>query len=222
MSTLFRLIHEGKVLDLDLTQFQAALPGNMQLDRRSDGTYVEVTGLGAEAPAAQYFVDRELDRVFFLTHVKLKAEMCRREVSVDSTARYAIHGVLPPGTARARWTYELAIQLRLWAIAQVTEDPIGKLLLLYQILELDRPPATSTRYSNSSLAPDPRRECKLLRDLVTHAGNVSNCELKLYCDYLGIPHLMLDRTDEQLVQLIASKVCLVEEQAKLALAPSAA
>jgi hypothetical protein len=108
--------------------------------------------------------------------------------------------------------------LRLWAIAADTTDVSVKVLLLFQIIEIAYPDGSAyPEYRDPSTAPHPLSECKLLRDLVVHSGAVSSTQLKLYCSYLGLPALMHDITDTHYSTIIASKLPLMESEAKKAI-----
>ncbi len=213
--TRFRLIHKGEKLDVDLRSLRSILPESMTVDTLDDGTYIAITTPQEEDKTAQYLIDRELDRLFFLTCVRLNAQMLTKSVTADLRLSWAIHGAIPAGTGPQKWNYILPIQLRLWALAAAAEDPMTKIMLLFQIIELSFPESSDyPEYKDASLPPNPRTECKLVRHLVAHAGEPDKPQLKLYCDYLGIPYLMLDRTDSAHSELIYGKVSLVESVAK--------
>lgn len=197
---------------MELPAFQSMLPSSMTIVPRDSAYYIEVETQREEDGRAQFHVARELDRLFFLTCVRVKAEMCRRTVSTELNLAWNILGPIPPGTEPQEWSYELGLQLRLWSLACETTDPLAKVVLLYQIIELAHP--KFLRYSDEKQPPDPLTECKLLRHLIVHAGDVDDPALRAYCKYLNIPPLMLDRTDNAYVDLISAKCKFVEEQAR--------
>jgi hypothetical protein len=63
-------------------------------------------------------------------------------------------------------------------------------------------------------APEPLTECRFIRHLVAHSGDVTLPQLKKYCIYLGFPEVMLDITDSHYYDVIGSKVTLMEVEAK--------
>lgn len=211
-TTTFQLARKPDSLDIDLQAFQSVLPSTMLVALREGATYIDVETPKEEDECAQFLVDRELDRVFFLTSVRVKAEMCRRTVSSEQRFAWPIHAAIPTGTTVQTWSYELGLQLRLWSLACETEDPLAKIVLFYQVIELSCPPPD--QYNDPSRPPKPLTECKLLRNLIVHAGNVTFQETKNYCEYLGMPELMCDRTDRLYVELLAAKQRFVESQAK--------
>lgn len=211
-TTSFRLLPARDPLDIDLKAFQSMLPSIMSVVPREGATYIDVETSKDEDECAQFLVDRELDRVFFLTSVRVKSEMCRRTVSSEQRFAWSIHAPIPPGTTVQTWNYELGLQLRLWSLACETDDPLTKIVLFYQIIELSCPPRD--QYEDPSRPPKPLTECKLLRNLIVHAGNVTFPETKNYCEYLGMPELMCDRTDRSYVELLAAKQGFVESQAQ--------
>ncbi|SBT10549.1 hypothetical protein PROAA_540011 [Candidatus Propionivibrio aalborgensis] len=220
MSTLFKLIVlYGTSLDIDVALFQQALPKDMHVATQEDGTYITVASVNEEDGTAQYRVDRELDRLYFLTNCRIRAEMCRRTVTASFTARYSICYALPKTIEPLAWSYELALQLRLWAIAVPRDDPFVKILLLFQIIELSYPSKNDyPLYVDHTTPPHPRTECKLLRHLVAHSGDVGSTDLKNYCSYLALPALMLDRTDPHYVAVLTNKASFVELEARKVLA----
>ena len=180
--------------------------------------YVQVASMKEEDPEAQSFLERELDRIFFYTCVRFHAEMCKRTVTADCKMRYSAQGYMPSSIRKQGWTYELALQLRLWRIASNTDDELLKILLYFQIVELSYPERRDyPKYSDSSQIPHPRTECKFVRHLVVHAGKVTGVELKNYCAYLGISNHMFDRRDVRHIEIMLSKTPLLEHEARNAL-----
>ena len=184
----------------------------MAVRSEEDGVYVDVESEAAEDCRSQYLLERELDRVFFLTFVRITAVMITRVVGASVTCRYVIQNQLPQEIQPLYWTYERAIQFRLWASAMEIQDPLIRILLLYQIIELEQPNFPS--YTDASVQPHPLTECKMLRHLVAHAGVVERPELRRYCEHLGLPPLMLDRTDQSYVEIVSRKLSLLEEEAR--------
>ncbi|MDR1994898.1 hypothetical protein [Azonexus sp.] len=215
MPTFFKLLDvSGKFLDVGLKAFQQSLPQEMHIESRDDGTYLSVDSTDSEDETAQFRINRELDRLYFLTGVQVRAEMCKRTVSATLTDRWSIFGSLPPNIKPLAWSYPLALQLRLWATAGQLEDPLIRILLLFQIIELYYGKDDYPAYDDLKAPPEPRTECKLLRNLIAHSGDVHDRRLQKYCSYLDLPPLMLDRTDPCYVALLSSKAPFVEREAK--------
>lgn len=214
--TTFKLLPEKLPLDVDLGLLQQSLPASMSVDERSDGTYISVETSLPEDVEAQALVDRELDRLFFLTYVRVRAEMCKRTVTCDLTCSYRIHGRLDPAIQAQIWIDHLALQLRLWALAASTVDPASKLLLLFQVIELAFPDsgdqAEYPKYVSAALPPHPRTEAKLLRHLVAHAG-VPRQEVATYLQYLGLNPILSNHSDPAWRAAISGKVALVQKEA---------
>lgn len=217
MITEFKLIFEGKP-DINIGRFQKSLPSNFQVVEEDDGIYLKVESALAEDQRCQYIVDREIDRHFYLTSVKIRAEMICKTVLSSLTVRYRIHGSLPDNISPQNWNYELAIQLRLWSIASDSTETTTKLILLFQIIELAYPDRSNyPKYTDFAKAPHPLTECKFIRHLVVHSGDVYSEQLKLYCAYIELPEIMLDITDSLYYKIIASKLPLMEAEAKKAI-----
>lgn len=218
MATQFKLLFEGEP-DLKIDMFQQSLPTCFQVEERDDGIYVTIESAVAEDKICQYLIDRELDRIFFITSVKIRAEMVRAVTFATHTFCWGSHGSLPDNIRPQTWNYKLPIQLRLWSIAtsiaKDSDEVVLKLILLFQIIELEYPEKKYYQeYKDATKAPDPLTECKLIRHLVAHSGNVCGKELKKYCAYIGLPEVMLDITDPQYKGIIAAKVRLMETEAK--------
>lgn len=215
MKHKLKLIFESRKPDLDKDLFQRSLPANFKLKEENDGIYIYVESSVTDDESLKYLVNRELDRHFFLTCVKIKAEIVKSQISATFEHSWRIHGSLPKNVRPQHWNYELALQLRLWALASDSRDMMTKVILLYQIIEITYPESSHyPNYTDSSIAPHPLTECKFVRHLVAHAGNVHYFGLKQYCDYLGLPALMLDPTDISYTNVIKNKLNLLETQAK--------
>jgi hypothetical protein len=217
MKTVFKLVFERNP-DIEIRKFQSSLPPIFFIREETDGIYIEIESDSEEDNRCQRLIDRELDRHFFLTCVKIRAEMIRKIVSLSLDVRFRIHGSLPDDIHPQEWKYELPIQLRLWSVAVDHNDILTKLLLLFQIIELSYPDTSNPQfypvYDNSTSPPAPRSECKFIRHLIAHAGDVKTKQLEHYCAYLNLPTVMLDRTDEGYYEIIASKLPLMEQEAK--------
>jgi len=216
MATKFKLLFEGKP-DLEIDRFQRSLPPEFRVWKRDDGIYVTIELAVAEDQRCQYLIDRELDRHFFLTCVKIQAEMVRTKVTSSFTAKYRIHGSLHDDIHPQNWNYELPIQFRLRSIAADNTEIQTKLILLFQIIEIAYPLRIGRHYpeySDATKAPHPLTECKFIRDLVAHSGNVTGNQLKLYCKHIGWPEKMMDITNRNHYRIMASKVPLMEREAK--------
>lgn len=221
MNTKFKLIFEGNEPDIEIPKFERSLPANFEVTKEGDGIYITIKSERVEDVRCQYLVNRELDRHFFLTSIKIRAERIRSRVAASLTIKYRIHGSLPENITPQRWNYELPIQLKLWSITVDSDNIPLKLILLFQIIELSYPDQNEyPEYTDSLIAPDPLTECKFLRHLVAHSGEVKGTQLKRYCKYLNIPELMLDLTDPGYISILKRKLNLIETQAKNAILKS--
>lgn len=214
MKHKLKLIFESREPDLDKDAFQRSLPANFELKEENGGIYIYVELNVTDDEELKYHVNRELDRHFFLTCVKISAEIVKSPLTVTLDSSYRVHGSLPKNIRPQCWNYELPIQLRLWALAADARNMMVKVILLFQIIELAFPDKSYPKYNESSIVPDPLTECKFVRNLVAHAGDVSSKELERYCNYLGLPALMLDPTDISYMKVIKDKLNLLEKQAK--------
>lgn len=219
MPTVFKLVPDHLLLDLDKLLLQKSLDPSMKVQDRNDGTYVVIGQDGdKESENAQRRLNRELDRIFFLTSVRLTAELASGSVSCTLSLCWNVHGRLPETVEPQCWTPELTLQLRLWRIAAGETDPAFKILLLFQIVELSYP-CTSDKdhyptYNDTSYPPHPRTEAKLLRNLVAHAGKRTREETAKYLKYLGLPSVLSDRTDPAFLRAVSAKLPHIEGVAR--------
>lgn len=217
MPTRYRLVPDGQDVDVVLPQFRNTLPSSIILEEVGREVYASVDSTGTEDSSTQVLIDRELDRLFFLTCVRLRAEMCRKTVSASLKIRYRIHGSLPTGIRPQIWSDQVTLQLKLWAIAADAQDIYLKALLFYQIIELSYPDTRDATayppYDNSSRVPHPRTESKLLRHLVAHAG-CAKVETSAYLEFLGLPPVLSNLIHPEWAGKIAARVAIVERQAR--------
>jgi hypothetical protein len=187
-----------------------------------DGVHIVVETLVEEDESAHQLVQRELDRIFFLTCVRARAEMCRRRVYADFTVSYRIHGELPAGLEPQDWGGEdwgstIALQLRLWSVAVDIADPPTQLLIFFQIIELAYPDTNDSVpypiYVDATRPPHPRTEAKLLRHLVSHAGQAAKGQTQKYLQFLGLEPVMANRSDPAWLHAIVAKVKHVRQEA---------
>ena len=94
MPTYFHIKQDWRksFIDLDVDIFRSSLTEEITLESREDGLYAKVASVEPEDPLTQLLIDRELDRIFFLTCVRLRAEMCRRFPTDSFTSSFRVHG----------------------------------------------------------------------------------------------------------------------------------
>ena len=216
MPIRYRLVPANQRVDVDLAIFQAALPPSIVLKEESGDVYAIVDSTGAEDSSAQLMIDRELDRLFFMTCVRLRADMCRRIVTSTLKGSWRVHGSLPAGVLPQIWTDQITLQLRLWALASDLEEVSLKVLLLYQIIELSYPCPRNKdaypTYKNSHSKPHPRTEAKLLRNVVAHAGKPYS-ETEVYLRFLGLPPMLSNLVNPQWIEKITERVAVIQQEA---------
>jgi len=217
MNTRFKLLFEGEP-DIDLVRFKQSLPSNFEVSKEHNEIFVSLPSKTPEDTKCQYIIDRELDRHFFLTCVKIKATMIKKRVTANFEISCRIHGKLSEQVEPQKWNYNLSVQLRLWSIAVDANEVLLQIILFYQIIELSIPNSQSIpKYTDSTIPPVPIVECRFLRNMAAHSGEVGDAQLKKYCEYLGFPTLLHDPTDPQYLIILKSKLKLLESEAKSAI-----
>ncbi len=214
MPTVYHIVLEGRGIDLEYDRFRAALPPTIDLKLQPDGLYATVESAGSDDSDTQQLIDRELDRIFFLTNVRLRAVACPTTGTVELKLVVRVLGGIPHGTCPQQWTDHLALQLRLWAMAVDSTDPCLSILLFFQIIELSYPKTTDEtaypKYTGAFLHP--RTEAKLLRNFVAHTGNARS-ETSKYLEFLGLLSYPSNLVHPDWRRVISKKVAHVEAQA---------
>lgn len=221
MATLFYITQEGQnpAIDLDVDIFRSSLPQEIILESRKNGLYAIVASIEPEDASTQQLIDRELDRLYFLTCVRLHAEMIRRPAQASYSTSNRIHGKIPEGLAQLSWSDELTLQLKLWSIAIDSTDYIVRILLYYQIIEVSYPKTDDKEnyptyeYVDKTKPPIPRTEAKLLRNLIAHAG-VARTETNEYLKFLGLPSRLSNLTYPDWHKKILERLPILEQQAR--------
>ena len=170
--------------DLTPAQLTGVLPSHFLL--REEGKRLAIVIEGELAEEQVYCkIQRECDRIFFLTEIQLDPCLVRVErpdgTRVRSEQGFGCCGIeqLPSDLDRQQWTPILEIQLRLWQLAHVAYLPISvQIILLYQIIEIE----SSEKPPLKKDAGEKRlwKEAKLIRHWVSHQGKIVNGELKSY------------------------------------------
>lgn len=220
MPTIYRLVPEGRNIDIDVKRFNASLPTTIRVDAQQDGIFATVASDADGEAATQALIDRELDRLFFLTCVRLRAKMCQTTESVDLNVKYRVHGEIEEGTIPLEWTERLSLQLKLWALAADSLDLTLKIILYFQIIELSFPDihdeTAYPTYRDDTHTPHPRTEAKLLRHLVAHAGQ-ARPETEKYLNFLGLPPRLGNLTHAAWILKLSERIGCVEQQAQMVL-----
>lgn len=200
LKSSFLLRSDSGLPDLDLTLFQKAVGTEFCVAKDGNNIIVKVPANGLDGFSAHDRIDRELDRLYFLTHVRLWAEQVGNRVASSLEASYEIHDSLPKGIRPIAWSRALMLQLKLWRLASSQTDQIFRVLLLYQVLELGQ--------------EKPDTEYRCLRNIVVHSGKAGSDETKEYCSRYGLSEDMGDRNNAKLLAHIADKLPMLEREAR--------
>lgn len=187
-------------------QLSSVLPTNFALLKESE-QLVLVVGLEDISNESEvfYYVQRECDRLFFLTGEQLNPKLLRIEYAgkkrLFNEVDCIMRGVekLQDDIDRQQWTHKLSLQLRLWQLAHLPYLPVSvQIVLLFQIIEASFPDTRNKQmyppFAENNLVPHPRTEAKLIRDWVSHQAKIGKRLLR-YCRYLEIEPQFFDPTD---------------------------
>jgi hypothetical protein len=122
---------------------------------------------------------------------------------------------IPENISRQIWTYELSLQLKLWALAGKPEVPIFlKINLLFQIIDIQQAITKDAThyppYNDNSKDPDPNTEAKILRHLVSHGyEKMTNKQVRRYCEKHGISDSSNDLLDAKFMKLLNKRIDIV-------------
>ncbi|MFH0784788.1 MAG: hypothetical protein V2B20_22925 [Pseudomonadota bacterium] len=205
------------------------LPKYFSIQENEQGIFLVVEKIDRSDQAEVFSeVQRECDRIYFLTGEKLNPILIRIEESNGSGTGYGflkteldaiLIGYISSEIDRQQWQNPLAKQLRLFYLAELTEPIAPKMNLYFQIIEASYPNTNDLRdypeFKIGDIKPHPRTETKLLRDFVSHQKNkISSSQLKLYCQYLGINEEFYNPTDTKHIQIVKSKLSFIREEAR--------
>ena len=214
---------------LNLKKFQGIFPSNFLIEESGNDYSCRVTvDENFSQDQAYYLVLRELDRIFFVTGIRISAELkaienpdgeCCGISNINGRCRIVNTSEIE-NVSQQRWEGTLAIQLCLWRLANSPGTPLGaKINLLFQIIESKYPDTINKvhypPYDSIANPPDPKTECKLLRDYVSHQKTeVCSAQLKNYCTYIGYPDIFYDPTDLELDTVLRKKLNILKKEAK--------
>jgi hypothetical protein len=210
---------------LDLVQLRVILPVDMTIHEEGSELLIGVSH-STHAQSVRD-VQRELDRIRFVTGEDLMPVFVfEAKADGSRTTTRAIRGVSriihrwPSSLGQQSWAPSLDVQLRLWFLAKSEGTPLpSKVNLLFQIIECSFPdtkdPVAYPKFNNPAHDPDPRTECKLLRDLASHGKKPANgSQLKDYCQKYGLPAEFSDPAGGKVLDHLKSKIPLIEQVAR--------
>jgi hypothetical protein len=217
----------SKFKTFNLGQVKEVFPDNFKIETVNDKNSLIVTTLIDSDAEIFITVQRECDRIFFLTGEQLDPQfrekkydngtkICQQCITSDS---YIIDKI-PENIARQRWSVPLTVQLRLWQLTKSLYLPLSaKINLLFQIIEITfSNTQNSTNYPEYTCSDNPpvsMTESLLLRNLVSHGGESMRSEqLKKYCRFLGIKENFYDATNTVATKAIEGRVSILENEAR--------
>ena len=167
---------------LEVETFKQLLPDTFTLEERNGDLYATVTTKE---------IQRELDRIFFLTGIRVKFDHLDKNgfplvVKVFRSVSGEVKSFNNHISSQKKWNDKIEVQLKLWDSAMSTTDTPLKIIFLFQIIELENMRKPKDEYCDSSQPPDPLKECYLLRDIVAHIGENPHKQTKVYLNFLGI------------------------------------
>lgn len=218
----------SKFKTFESNQVPKIFPGNFQLNIENDKIFLIVKTEGVLDSEVFIEVQRECDRIFFLTGEQLNPQFqwkkdgdgithCQQNIRCDLRTVKRI----PENITKQQWDLSLAVQLRLWQLANLPDLPINvKINLLFQIIEIAFPDRTEQsnypKYTDLNKDPDSKTESFLLRDLVSHGIEVKikNDDLKKYCNFLKVKETFYDPVDINFKKAVEGRFRIVEQEAR--------
>jgi hypothetical protein len=217
--------------NLTLDQLQKILPGNFSIQKDENGVFIIIDKAdGKNEEKSFHEVQRECDRIYFLTGELLNPVLSRVEESDNSGTGYAyircdahIVASLPSNVEKQIWQKRFVKQLRFYYIADITEPIDQKINFYFKVIEASYPetnnnmyyPAYTESQANADIPPDTRTEAKLLRDFTSHGKeNVNGSQLKYYCKYLKISEEFFDPTNNDHIRITKSKCNFIRNEAR--------
>lgn len=176
---------------------------------------------------AYFCLQRETDRVFFLTGINIQYDLVSIENDDGSLTAFSdlqtiVNAVakLPHNINRQQWASDdVSVHLRLWFLAFSPHLPLAaKVNLLFQIIEIEYPDTGDNSiypaYDDSNIPPDSKTESKLLRHLMSHGNTpIGSPQLREYCIFLGISPEMHNPTNPQFISRVNSRLSVLKDEA---------
>ncbi len=218
----------SKFQTFDSKQAERIFPNNFQLNTETDKTFLIVTTEDTSESEVFIKVQRECDRIFFLTGEQLNPQFqytknakgiktCQQCITSNSW----VIAKPPQNIDKQEWDLTFTVQLRLWQLARLPNLPVAvKINLFFQIIEIAFPDRRNEinypKYTDSNVPPYPIKESLFLRDLMSHGkGNIKNPELKRYCcEFLKVNESLHDPTDLAFMKAVEGRFNIIEEEAR--------
>jgi hypothetical protein len=228
MSSVKYFYHLHKTQQIDISRLNEVFPNEFNATDEGDHYALEVSASDLETDENMWSrVDRECDRIFFLTGAQLNPKFVAQENAdgssrASSSTRAFIAGVqpIPSDLEKQNWgSPRLSLQLKLWFLAQQPNLPIAaKVILLFQVIEACFPNRSDENiypiYVDESKAPEnPMTEAKLLRNFVSHQGD-PKVELSRYCRFLGFDGKFFDPSNAKMIAVVKEHIRVVEDKAR--------
>ncbi len=175
-----------------------------------------------------YIVQREIDRIFFLTGVNMKYEL--KTIEDDNGINIGLNNLrmdlgvvelLPNDIDHQQWSKDnITVHLRLWNMAHSLAIPLAaKINLLFQIIEIEYPNTQDKEvyipYLDTKNPPSNMTEAKLLRDLMSHGKNSKvKTQLENYCKFLKLKPGMHDPADRDFMNCVKKRLFVLENEAQ--------
>ena len=171
--------------DLEVETFKQLLPVHFTLEEEKGQLYATVTTRK---------IERELDRIYFLTGVRVTFDFLNENgdpniLKVQRVVHGEIRSFNKNISSQKKWNDKIELQLKLWNSAMSAADTQIKIILLFQIIELENIKRPQCEYNDYTQPPDPLKECYLLRDIVAHIGKNPHKQTEVYLKFLGIPSM---------------------------------
>lgn len=209
-----------------LEKFKKLLPDHFKVTTENNNVYLEIIDVKYNDLSYEQKIERELDRWFFLTTTKVAAEIIGQRIEKEFCFKIGAEQSFPNDIGKQEWDAILALQLRLWLMADECNELNFKILLLYQIIELSG--CDFDKYTNPNVPPSEITECKLLRHLIAHSSLDSNREIGFYIKHLEVNGLIDGSTfksliksghaglaNSKLIGILHMKLPIVEKQARI-------
>ena len=210
---------------LDIDEIIRLLPNHFSLIRKEGDTFLTVIFDDAiDEKEIIYLIDREFDRIYFLTGCKIDFSLIHIMYSdgrqqARCEIKYSINAIqkIPDNIGPQQWENNIDTQLKLWRLAHEDNIALGaRVNLLFQIIEIEYPDNKNyPEYNDPKLEPSPMTEAKLLRHIVSHGKSpIKSSQLRKYCKFLGLRAEMHDPANPKFVDAINRRLPVITNLAK--------
>lgn len=203
------------------------LPPTMSFKYEEGNHFLEFeTSKVMDDDQVRFLIERECNRIFFLTNERLEPNLKIKVLPDGSKHRYESiqapfrnYKKIEPEISQQEWDKKIATQLKLWYLSKYKETFDDIIRLWFKIIEASYPDTQDETqyppYFDTNDPPHPRTEAKLLRNYVSHQQpNISSKQLRNYCLFLKIPTNFFTPIDFETPKIMGIRMEIIRKETR--------